>query len=707
MPSTLPVSAILQRKRSSRIVEESPRALRHHIEILSGSNNSPSPSKGKLRAYPRRWCLWRVTCLCITGRAVWYWSVLHSRVLTRRHDGDDLSFVLAPRNDDETRVQRQIHQRRWRRRELIKPLRDPTDESTWLGHVLSQPDTRIEWKTAENAKPWSELCHSAQLGSDSHLVIVGGGLYKIPLLLQNVCQLQRVTIIDPLFPVMSHRLTVLESAYKPLYQSIPNFRFIAKATDLEGQPSHLILAGSNYSYPESSELSKSDWKLFCHANILSSIQYLIQWHPLNILAVYDQQEMDPIQTLISRSLRALLKVNKLSWNEIIASPTTLSQRHGIEAVLYALVQRSGLHIINLQPLNQSISDMDWDINGFDSIKSTLPCATSCGKRKQCNPSVWDAVIPITRHLTQKCAYVVYWVNFSAKLEQLALVERSSKNICRVAFVSAEAPIVRTATRNVMIGMDQEEASHVEPLNGSIDWNGWTLVWLPVTEESIRNDYDVGLPIIDPVPFFAPSVRKALYIDTPEYIKGGDSLLERILERMDAASLPDRWEKQTVPGTTVSREVFLPARPERTSVLFVGEAQVNFTTPKDFSRLVSALPSTQLRFYESVEAWTYDEDDNRKFPYTWLSLALLGHDLTTSYGSQLRCEWLAEYLYWGDNQHAEELSLAYTLGRWLVRNQATRSEESSWMRLLSAENGDDASNEGRDLFIRILKRRKSN
>ena len=75
---------------------------------------------------------------------------------------------------------------------------------------------------------------------------------------------------------------------------------------------------------------------------------------------------------------------------------------------------------------------------------------------------------------------------------------------------------------------------------------------------------------------------------------------------------------------------------------------------------------------------------------------------------MRCSWLDEYLFWGSNRAAEELSLAYLLGKYRIEGllgSALENEDDSWNPMLQSSTPDEETRLVRgkaELFVRVMK-----
>lgn len=352
----------------------------------------------------------------------------------------------------------------------------------------------------------------------------------------------------------------------------------------------------------------------------------------------------------------------------------------------------------------------------------FPCASACRRHTSdtCLPSAWDDILTVSQEATLNCTFVVYYSNMNPTLDTLVRPIWRSEQLCRVAYVSGRAPLVErvinhylNTTTNVTVTDELLEA-----WNGKVTSGGWTLVWLAQHDDLSLSDADNALPVIDPSRLFAPNVEKVLYTDAAEFAQSSDRVLLRILSKIDQPAYNHRVEKQFRSGSkSIFRWVPLPPQRARKVIFFVGASGPEFTPTgaRDFDNMVKdfvTLPPKQLDYYERVANWVQMETDrpesemqdvlyDHSFPYLWVSLTVMSHDLKEDEAHRLRCEWLEEYLYWGEsNRQAEELSLAFVLARRRLLGQlgSLSDDDSSSFLPLNVKRKDY------DVFLRVLQRR---
>jgi len=363
--------------------------------------------------------------------------------------------------------------------------------------------------------------------------------------------------------------------------------------------------------------------------------------------------------------------------------------------------------------------------------TSFPCAAQCSSHAStCTPSAFDAILLISQNVTQSCKYgLVYTVDFQASLDHLYVVPESTTpvELCRVAFVSGKSRLVQRKRTKMAMQMNRTlslSPTEFDRWNGQIKSSGWTLIWLPNHDESTLSDADYALLRIDPSRLFSSAVSKALYVDSEDFATAPDEMILRILWQIDRSATENRKRKEIRPGTDILRFVPLPNQAARHAALFGGEVSNEEAHPKNilhYTQLVAQeLPKKQIAFYTQVAhlVQTNDmrpEDEIRRtiytsFPFQWISMGLLAHDFRMEESRRLRCSWYDEYLYWGSNRNAEELSLAYVIGKMRIEGRIAPplEDDPSWSPFLANK---DAYNPERQLdersgeiFLRIMLRR---
>jgi hypothetical protein len=306
----------------------------------------------------------------------------------------------------------------------------------------------------------------------------------------------------------------------------------------------------------------------------------------------------------------------------------------------------------------------------------FPCDSECsGPLMACKSrSIWSSVANVSRNVTSTCRYVLYLANFSKKLallEQLRENQEEGKEtlwpretLCRIAFVSSNSDIVKSALKDEMNTSNGNNRRSIKEMNGNIQYNGWTLVWTEETKQSLT-EADLMLPKIVPRTLFGENITRALYIE-PQHFKS-------------LPSLPVVWfllSKQLDEKAIAKKGL-----PSRITSLFAHNFELTGTMEEILSfdglfkyilkqkRLDqdrdSAWPRKQINFYDHILAMS-----EGKFAFQFIDTALIIHDFRSDRSRRLRCEWYREHLMWSDdidqsfpNRDLEDMSLAYMFGKW--------------------------------------------
>jgi hypothetical protein len=388
----------------------------------------------------------------------------------------------------------------------------------------------------------------------------------------------------------------------------------------------------------------------------------------------------------------------------------------------------------------SLKQLQLPSNSLDFIKTygvketRFPCASSC-RPSTCVPSVFDAIQSASRTVTRECQTVLYLVILSQELEDIK-EPRGPANpaLCRVAFISGKSILAKEAIRANLTAASLADSititeDHLKELNGKLAWNRWNLIWLPQDDAVSINDAEYSLLRIEPSGMFSSSVKTAIYVESPSFASALDTAILAIAKRIDRPAVQSKREKERRPGTGVARFIRTPSIPARRSTVMVGEP-TSATLPKsvkDFVKFIGEdyqFPARQLAFYETVAhlVQTNDMRPEREirttqyfsFPYQWISMSVVVHDLKMPESRDLRCSWYDESLFWGGNPDAEELSFAYLLARRRIEGglgSTIEGEDESWNPMLVPKTigmyGDNdvhrVVKENAELFVRIVKR----
>lgn len=440
-----------------------------------------------------------------------------------------------------------------------------------------------------------------------------------------------------------------------------------------------------------------------------------------------QEALAAVLTALGPSLAPWLRVeprwlvSRAEWQQALMSSsndTTLTSRRAVETRIW---QQYGSPPSLSTPSPLAIAKPPDYLITFGAYEPRYPCPSTCSSLLPCLPSVWDGIAATSRSVTASCDYVVYGVFLTEDLDQLVLPRGyPAAQLCRVAFVSGKSVLVRDELADKLVdGQTLSEA--LQLWNGKIQSNQWTLIWLPSDDESTLSDADLALLRIDPRGMFADSVQKALYVETQELAVPADSALLRVLSQIDRPALGERSRREQRSGTEVARWVKLPPERARQSIFFAGEPAPAYQ-PKNAAAFVQLagpdfyFPSRQVAFYDQVAhlVQTNDmrpEDETRStiyfsFPYQWISMAILVHDFQHDASRQFRCSWYHEYLYWGGNRNAEELTFAFVMAKHRIQGKMGPfiEDEDSWQPLLLDDETRRPNGQGGDLFVRLMRKR---
>lgn len=355
---------------------------------------------------------------------------------------------------------------------------------------------------------------------------------------------------------------------------------------------------------------------------------------------------------------------------------------------------------------------------FALYAKQFPCSSSCRSMLPCRPSVFDLVQPISRQLTEGCEFVVYVASFSEDLETLEQPFGDEAGLCRVAFVSGKSRLVQGVlsqnTNPIPSGVSDKAVVY---WNGKLKYGRWNLVWLPYDDATTLTDAETALLRIDPAEMFADTVRKVMYSELPEFTQPADGVLLRILSQVNRQGFPQQRVREKRPGTAVSRFHLLDAQRPRLATLFAAEPAPGYL-PKSAKAFVAlagpnySFPKRQVSFYTRAAhlIQTNDmrpEDEIRStvyltFPYQWISMTILIHDLVAEQSRQLRCSWYDEYLFWGGNGDAEELSFAFIMANARIEGSVGLPlVDPTWIPWMDGEHRLHTDNQ-KELFLRIMK-----
>jgi hypothetical protein len=318
---------------------------------------------------------------------------------------------------------------------------------------------------------------------------------------------------------------------------------------------------------------------------------------------------------------------------------------------------------------------------YGVYSNRLPCASSCGANAACTASVWDPIIPLTQKATEQCLYVVYVVDFDANLRALNKpAKKDQPLLCRLAFVAEQSPLAQN-----IIQRGGE--------NGKMVVDHWTLFWLPKDDTTLSNA-ELSLIQLEPTRFLHHKIRKAMYAGASSYAEPPDASILNILVRLDHQAMPRHFVKEYRSGTKLSRFVERLAEPARSVAFFGSEPSIPLRNVNDYQKLAEQDPMIklsrrQVAYYKQTSHWI-QMDMNRPdmemrntmyapFPFKWVSMGLIIHDLQVDAARTFRCQWLDENLYWG-SRGADELSLAYVIAERRIEGILGLDVDNDWIPL---------------------------
>jgi hypothetical protein len=246
------------------------------------------------------------------------------------------------------------------------------------------------------------------------------------------------------------------------------------------------------------------------------------------------------------------------------------------------------------------------------------------------------------------------------------------------------------------------------------------------------DAEISLLFIDPGKLFADSVEKVMFANDAGFSTQADIHLLRILIGMNRRALPTHTRKIYRPGSKIFRLDEAGAENSRAVAFFAAEFTI---APKSISEykymLLASANATefpkefdqrQLFFYEESSLLIetnkhrpeFDIQDNiyESYPFQWLLMSVMIHDLQMDEARLFRCAWYDEHLFWSQSgekntRHGtEQLSLAYLIGRLKLEKSIGPSIDlkQTWLPFLDPNTKQILTNRrGSDVFMRILAR----
>jgi hypothetical protein len=258
-----------------------------------------------------------------------------------------------------------------------------------------------------------------------------------------------------------------------------------------------------------------------------------------------------------------------------------------------------------------------------SSMTPLPCASECSSSSDCYHSGFDEAAKMSTRITDGCDVVFYTVSLHRAQSGLMHVDTIMNAKCYIAFVKRSSPL---GQRNP----------------GTL--NGWNVV--------VVSDYNMQvfgvsrrasrLPKISPASFFAKTVQYAVYFDTGGTPKIRPDALDQYMrsdeKRVAIAMLYHRFQ------VTDWHHVRSPVQ------------EINHILKCNNSALASELVKQR-------DAYQAASNLNNNLRYRVMPVgSFIIHDLLSVQGSRFRCNWLNEYLQWGDR---DQPPLYYVLAKYLL------------------------------------------
>lgn len=622
-----------------------------------------------------------------------------------------------------------------------------TEEESLGKHIESA------WKTEElkvkerDDIDWKQLCEAANLNRKSRVVVTG--LFSVDpgpavgFLLADRCDVEQLAGVDPIMPNLRKVRVAAMKMYRELYRSLEHFHLIiptaaagfskrGERKELEWlstfKPTHIIhMEGNPSKHFEEFIHSDAHLRLYQQQHSALSLDQLRSFVKANdhvklLHVLVGSTTKSEVPSLMTRSRLELPH----SYG-----PFTISKEyhHGalfVDSAVAAIVQAMGLSMTAKQltrwvvtaPKEKRHSASDYikaiahpyqgDIaknlttyrNDYGVYANRLPCASSCAK--DCTATVWDNVIPLTQKATEQCLYVIYTADFDANLRQVYKPpQKDQPLLCRLAFVAEQSPVAQHAIQ------------HGEE-NGKVVIDNWTIVWVSKDDTTLTNA-ELSLLQLEPTRFFHKKVRKAMYAGSRIYAEPPDASILNILVRLDHQAMPRHFVKEYRHGTKLSRFIERPAERARVVGLFASEPSVSIKNMNEYQKLAEADPEIklsrrQVTYYKHASHWI-QMDMNRPdmemrntmfapYPFQWVSMGLLVHDLQVEAARTLRCHWLDENTYWG-SRGADEMSLAYVISERRIEGSLGMNVDEDWIPFWQKDE-ERLTEHNAEVFLRILK-----
>lgn len=406
--------------------------------------------------------------------------------------------------------------------------------------------------------------------------------------------------------------------------------------------------------------------------------------------------------------------------------------------------------INLHRLNETLA---WEVgegsdHSGDSLvradylavfgipQTMFPCSSGC-ESVHCLPSALDKIQHTTRAATSACDYVLYIVDESSRFSadylyrQKQSKEESDYSTCRLAFVSSRSRL----TRQQLLSPEEYDAGIGVPEAKAMEENGkhfvkdWLIIYLPDFVSDADQHVSLALLRIDPSRIFHRNVVKALYTETPAFMKASVQQLETTFDEMTRYRTAKYFANVRRRGVNGLTKVLIPSQKSRKVIFYAREPKPSLL-PDSLADFVdnakTYLSQKQIEFYEDsadtipsrLMRTTLPKPSTERegstseissFPYQWLSSSVYVHDLKMSHSQELRCRWLREFLFWGGAADAEVLSFAYVFGKLQIQqkigSRLVELNEPSWIPLLNPADPEQRLRNVNDweVFIRIIDR----
>ena len=381
-------------------------------------------------------------------------------------------------------------------------------------------------------------------------------------------------------------------------------------------------------------------------------------------------------------------------------------------------------------------------NFYGIYKTRFPCASTCWNEEIynenddiCDASVLDTIHPISTSITKHCSYVMYYVNFDVRWNQMldppkpfmGVSPMQPSKLCRVAFVSSQSVVVQNLIQEQYHKKDKEKM--LRDHNGKLVVNEWSLIWVntDTTEEtgSSSNLVEVDTLLrLEPSRFFASNVKKAMYTDSDIILTTSNVAILHIMSNINRPARPQGYHTNEYRSglDNIHRPVYHPPSRARSVAFFASEME-DRRRPKNLGEYIQyhlsdmeesdIKKSRPINYYKQMSHWI-QSDTNRPLrdgigillhiPWVWISMKFYVHNLHSDAARWFRCSWYDTYLYWGTERipGTEDLSLAYLLAKHrLLGTIGPEMEDGSWLPLHYANNHLSFVDDDTESFVRVM------